>query len=225
MPCEIAYSPEICRMKMILRAGEAQAAEWLLLPFAPAIVTIRVAHTADFLQYPDAEAYVDLLFSPNEENAAILRQLEAPVLLHLLPLTLGGFTGQYGLEAKNIVAISGWPGFISRPVTETVSVREEECRNMFSRWGLRSLPSPDVPGMLSARIIAMIINEAFFALEEGVSTKAEIDTAMKLGTNYPFGPFEWGEKIGLNQIYQLLEAMAQTDARYQPAPAMKREAL
>ena len=42
----------------------------------------------------------------------------------------------------------------------------------------------------------MIINEAFLALQEGVSTKEEINTAMKLGTNYPLGPFEWVEKIG-----------------------------
>lgn len=225
MPCEIPYSPEICRMKMILRAGEAQAAEWQMLPLVSEIAVIRVTQTAEFSEYPDAAVYVDLLFLPNEENAAILRQLNAPVLLHLLPLTLDGFTAKYGLEDKHIVAINGWPGFINRPVIETVSTRKDECSEMFSRWGLKSVTSPDVPGMISARIIAMIINEAFFALEEGVSTKAEIDTAMKLGTNYPFGPFEWSEKIGLTRICHLLETIALSDARYQPAPAMKQEAL
>ncbi len=47
--------------------------------------------------------------------------------------------------------------------------------------------------------MAMIINEAWHALAEEVSTKNEIDTAMKLGTNYPYGPFEWAEKIGLGR--------------------------
>jgi 3-hydroxyacyl-CoA dehydrogenase len=45
----------------------------------------------------------------------------------------------------------------------------------------------------------MIINEAYFALEDNVSTKAETDIAMKLGTNYPYGPFEWGQLIGLKK--------------------------
>ena len=49
---------------------------------------------------------------------------------------------------------------------------------------------PDIPGFISARVVSMIINEAYFALEEEVSSKEEIDTAMKLGTNYPYGPFD-----------------------------------
>ncbi|MEB3059486.1 3-hydroxyacyl-CoA dehydrogenase family protein, partial [Parvimonas sp. D9] len=55
---------------------------------------------------------------------------------------------------------------------------------------------PDVPGMVAARVIAMIINEAFFALGDGISSKHDIDTVMKLGTNYPYGPFEWCNLIG-----------------------------
>ncbi len=58
----------------------------------------------------------------------------------------------------------------------------------------------DEPGFVSARIVSMIINEAYFTLEAGTSTKEEIDIAMKLGTGYPFGPFEWGEMIGLSRI-------------------------
>ena len=83
----------------------------------------------------------------------------------------------------------------------------------------------DTPGFISARVIAMIINEAYYALEEAVSTKEEIDTAMKLGTSYPFGPFEWAEKIGLKNVYELLLALAITNARYLPAPLLKKEAL
>ena len=56
------------------------------------------------------------------------------------------------------------------------------------------------PGFITARVIAMIINEAFFALQENVSSKEEIDTAMRLGTNYPYGPFEWTKLIGIDKI-------------------------
>jgi 3-hydroxybutyryl-CoA dehydrogenase len=83
----------------------------------------------------------------------------------------------------------------------------------------------DVAGMVSGRILAMIINEAYYTLQEDVSTKEEIDTAMKLGTNYPFGPFEWSEFIGLENIYDLLNKLSRSDNRYMPAAAMKEAVL
>ena len=63
----------------------------------------------------------------------------------------------------------------------------------------------------------MIVNEAYYTLQEEVSTKEEIDTAMKLGTNYPYGPFEWSELIGLDKIHLLLTRLGNTDDRYRPA--------
>ena len=69
----------------------------------------------------------------------------------------------------------------------------------------------------------MIINEAYFALGEGVSTEDEIDLSMKLGTNYPYGPFEWCNKIGLKKVNDLMEKLSKTDNRYAIAPAMKNE--
>ena len=74
---------------------------------------------------------------------------------------------------------------------------------------------------IALRIIAMIVNEAYFALGDGISTKEEIDTAMKLGTNYPYGPFEWSEKIGLKKIYALLQNLGNSGERYLVAPLLK----
>jgi 3-hydroxybutyryl-CoA dehydrogenase len=83
---------------------------------------------------------------------------------------------------------------------------------------------PDVPGFIAPRVVTMIINEAYFALAENVSTKTEIDLAMKLGTNYPFGPFEWAEKIGLKNIAELLGTLSRVNKRYEPAPLLLNEA-
>lgn len=66
----------------------------------------------------------------------------------------------------------------------------------------------------------MIINEAYFTLGESVSSENEIDIAMKLGTNYPYGPFEWARLIGLRNIHSLLEKLTQEDIRYLPAPRL-----
>ena len=70
----------------------------------------------------------------------------------------------------------------------------------------------------------MIINEAYFALEDNVSSKTEIDTAMKLGTNYPFGPFEWVGLIGNKNVLALLQQLYATDSRYKPSELLIKEA-
>jgi 3-hydroxybutyryl-CoA dehydrogenase len=66
----------------------------------------------------------------------------------------------------------------------------------------------------------MIINEAWFAWGEKISSKQDIDTAMKLGTNYPMGPFEWGEKIGLHRVCHLLSELSLESGRYNIAPSL-----
>jgi 3-hydroxybutyryl-CoA dehydrogenase len=77
--------------------------------------------------------------------------------------------------------------------------------------------------MVTPRITAMIINEAWFTFGDGISSKEEIDIAMKLGTNYPFGPFEWGEKIGIKDVVHLLTELKRTGERYVIAPALLKE--
>ena len=78
-------------------------------------------------------------------------------------------------------------------------------------------------GMICPRIVAMIINEAYFTFGDNISGKEEIDIAMKLGTHYPFGPFEWSRKIGLKNIYELLTALTKTDKIYQVSGALLAE--
>ena len=77
------------------------------------------------------------------------------------------------------------------------------------------------------RTIAMIINEAYFALGEKLATGESIDLAMKNGVNYPLGPIEWGGKIGLHNIAQLLEELntITRDERYRLSTELKLEAF
>lgn len=64
----------------------------------------------------------------------------------------------------------------------------------------------DEAGLVFPRILSLIINEATFALSEGIATRQEIDIAMKKGTNYPFGPLEWADRIGIDQVYAVLRS-------------------
>ena len=121
----------------------------------------------------------------------------------------------------NFNRINGWPGFLQREIWEVASNSPTEAKRVFDILGWKLIFVKDQPGLVAARVISMIINEAFFAFDEKVSTKEEIDLAMKLGTNYPYGPFEWAEKIGLHQVYDLLKKLSEDDARYIPSAALK----
>lgn len=95
--------------------------------------------------------------------------------------------------------------------------------NVLQQVGFTCWFVADIAGMVAARSIAMIINEAYFGLQDEISTPEQIDTAMKLGTNYPYGPFEWATKIGLNKIYNLLTELSKTDTRYLPCDAIAKK--
>lgn len=122
---------------------------------------------------------------------------------------------------ENFYRFNAWPGFINREIWEIAG--KENVETIFEKLQWKYIQVADEAGLVSARIISMIINEAYFALGENVSSKYEIDIAMKLGTNYPYGPFEWCKKIGLQKVYDLLQKLSEADSRYCVAPEMKNE--
>ena len=65
----------------------------------------------------------------------------------------------------------------------------------------------DTPGLVVARTIAMLINEAADAVQQGVCSETDADTAMKLGVNYPAGPFEWLADWNVNAVVELLDRL------------------
>lgn len=123
---------------------------------------------------------------------------------------------------KNFVRMNAWPGFLEREIWEVASMEPEKTKAVLKELNREVIFVKDEPGLVAARVISMIINEAFFALGENVSSKEEIDLAMKLGTNYPKGPFEWAEKIGMDNIYSLLKKLSEKEERYVPAPALEK---
>ena len=122
---------------------------------------------------------------------------------------------------SNFSRINGWPGFLQRETWEVASNNKEIAGKVFESLGWDIVFVKDEPGLVATRIISRIINEAFFALEDGVSTIDEIDLAMKLGTNYPYGPFEWQNKIGLQNIYHLLKSLSVKDKCYSVSPLLE----
>ena len=85
----------------------------------------------------------------------------------------------------------------------------------------------DSVGLVLPRILCMLANEACFARMEGVSSGEDIDTAMRLGTNYPRGPMEWAERIGARQVLAVVAALHASygEDRYRPAPFLRKAAF
>ena len=177
----------------------------------------RVAHASDFAQYKNADAFFCL--TPHEISAAF-DSFTKPVIVNSVIETRTDLS-----LPPNVYRINGWPTFLHRSVWEIAGVADEEIEAVFEMLNIKINFVKDEPGFISARVIAMIINEAYFALEDNVSSKTEIDIAMKLGTNYPFGPFEWVLQIGTGNVLALLQKLYLTDSRYKPSQLLAKEAL
>ncbi len=172
-------------------------------------ITWICTNTAEkFFSNKHAAAYFDLRANAAEDYSSIAK----PVFTNSMIATLA--ENHHG---SNIIRINAWPGFVEKDLWELAGVVSAEAIGVLEKLHKKYIVVPDEPGFVSARIIAMIINEAFFALDENVSSKNDIDIAMKLGTNYPYGPFEWCEKIGVQQVYQLLAKLSLTDRRFLPS--------
>jgi 3-hydroxybutyryl-CoA dehydrogenase len=102
----------------------------------------------------------------------------------------------------------------------------KEAVGLFQALGKKVSVIGDVPGMVVARTVARIIDLAHDAVARGVATEEDVDTAMRLGVNYPLGPFEWGRRLGRRWAYDLLDGLHLRDpcGRYAPSLALYRHA-
>src|SRR5215475_3941607 len=89
------------------------------------------------------------------------------------------------------------------------------------RMGKEVVVIKESPGFITSRINAMIGNEAFYMLQEGIASAKEIDTALKLGLNHPMGPFEMVDLVGLDTRLHILEYLHKSlGEKFRPAPLM-----
>jgi 3-hydroxybutyryl-CoA dehydrogenase len=89
------------------------------------------------------------------------------------------------------------------------------------RMGKEVVVIKEAPGFITSRINAMIGNEAFYMLQEGIASAADIDKALKLGLNHPMGPFELVDLVGLDTRLNILEYLHKSlGEKYRPAPLL-----
>lgn len=102
-----------------------------------------------------------------------------------------------------------------------------QVSGMFQLLGKSVSLVDDIPGLLVARTVAMLVNEALDAQHQALATEEDIDLAMRLGVNYPIGPLAWGERVGHGYVLGLLDHLARTCGaeRYAASPLLRRKAL
>ena len=98
----------------------------------------------------------------------------------------------------------------------------EACLRVVERLGKTAAAAEDFPGFIVNRVLIPMVNEAIYALYEGVGTVGSIDTSMKLGANHPMGPFELADFIGLDTCLAIMNVLYDglSDSKYRPCPLL-----
>jgi 3-hydroxybutyryl-CoA dehydrogenase len=172
---------------------------------------------------------IDLDLDETPERLSIYSTfLNRPIIVRSVTQSLASMVSASGTEPQCVlIGMNLLTGFISRPHAEVSLLQEKDADTLDNLMTLLGLPYTrveDRAGMVSPRIVCMIINEASFLLQEKGATPSGIDTAMLLGVNYPKGPLAWADEIGLPLVVKTLQAVhAETgDDRYRVCPLLLR---
>jgi 3-hydroxybutyryl-CoA dehydrogenase len=184
-----------------------------------------------FMEEVDLSTYpviFDLSLDDHPDNLELYAANEGQIVFGCaVKLSASELAGACPFELEcQLYGINAFPTFINRPLLEWSALHTDQAQAAeatLDSLGLTGEQVADQVGLVSARVVCMIINEAAFVLGEGTADVAAVDNAMRLGTNYPYGPFEWADKIGLDNVFELLDALhlATGDGRYKIAPALR----
>lgn len=182
------------------------------LPDANGHSVVSVSNSTDFALYPQADLYIDAAFDGNFPDT------DGPLLFHSPAYTFNIFPK----APVNSARFCAWPGFWQRKRWEIVPhpANTIDFPALLVKIGIETSSVSDIPGLIAPRILSTLINEAAYTLADGIASASDIDTAMKLGTNYPKGPVEWAIQIGLTEIIKVLSQMALTHPQYAPHPML-----
>ncbi|EFV75879.1 3-hydroxybutyryl-CoA dehydrogenase [Bacillus sp. 2_A_57_CT2] len=140
------------------------------------------------------------------------------------PTEIGSFTKR----PDKVIAMHFFNPVQKMPLVEIIKGLEtsedtaQSIKRAAEQMGKETVVINEFPGFVTSRISALVGNEAFYMLQEGLGTPEEIDKAIKLGLNYPMGPFELGDLVGLDtRLNNLKYLHSKLGEKYRPAPLLE----
>lgn len=194
------------RLSTTTQVKTAVAGAGLVIEAAPEKMDLKLQLLAEVETHAPAEAVI-------ASNTSALSVTEMAAALQA-PGRLGGmhfFNPVHKMKLVEIVcALETTP--------ETIAVMDEVSKQM----GKETVLIRESPGFITSRINAMIGNEAFYMLQEGVASARDIDKALKLGLNHPMGPFELVDLVGLDTRLSILQYLHRTlGEKFRPCPLIE----
>jgi 3-hydroxybutyryl-CoA dehydrogenase len=195
----------------------------------------RVHPTPDLADFRDRDFVVEAVLEKIETKRAVFKKLDEICSKETIlasntssiPIT------ELAALVQNSRRVAGMHFFNPVPVMKLVEIVEgiqtsketvERIREVSVKLGKTPVVVKDSAGFVSNRIVCPMINEAIFALEEGIASKEDIDTVMKLGMNHPMGPLELADFVGLDIVLDVLEVLYREfqDPKFRAAPLLRK---
>ena len=201
----------------------------------PPSILKRIQYTTQFNDLKEAHLFIEAVNEDEELKKKIFLDIEKIALPHAIfasntssisitrVASVTNRPSQFiGMHFMNPVPIMSLVEIIRGHQTsqETYDVVKQVAEKM----GKITVCSQDYPGFIVNRILMPMINEAFFALMEGIASKEDIDNGMKLGTNQPMGPLALADFIGLDTCYAIMKVLHNGlgESKYRPCPLLKK---
>ena len=195
----------------------------------------RIQTTSDIESLKDTDFVIEAVFEDFDVKKDVLQKLDKILPPQILLATntssisitrLGALTSRasqfMGMHFMNPVPLMVLVELIRGIATDQDTF--DAVKTLTERMGKTPVEANDYPGFISNRILIPMINEAVFALMEGVGTAEAIDKVMKLGMNHPMGPLALGDLIGLDICLDIMEVLYEgfKDSKYRPCPLLKK---
>ncbi len=195
----------------------------------------RVKVTTNLSELKEADFIVEAVFEDFEVKKKIFEELS-----RFLPPAVIITSNTSSISITRLAVLTGRPSkfmgmHFMNPVPlmtlvelikglATAKETFEVVKSLAEKMGKVPVEANDFPGFISNRILLPMINEAVYALMEGVGTAEAIDTVMKLGMNHPMGPLTLADLIGLDVCLQIMEVLHEgfKDPKYRPCPLLRK---
>jgi 3-hydroxybutyryl-CoA dehydrogenase len=153
----------------------------------------------------------------NEPGEAVeVRALGLPPMLLCADRSLAAFGNPDAVGFGLVPPVAG------AALVELTGPRSEQVELHWNRLGFHAEWVADAPGLVLGRIVTQLVNEALFAVGEGVGSPEDVDAGLELGLNHPRGAIAWGREIGLERVRAALDGLwrERREERYRPAPLL-----